>query len=173
MMRRWLRLGFSQRQDTGFTPVYINAGGGEYIDIAGNTWDPDNYFNTGNIFVTSGQIDGTEDDAILLSERWDPPNDNELVYDIPNISPGSYNVTLHFSENYVDEAGKRVFNVSINNELVFGNVDIFEEAGGGKKALSKSATVFVTGNSMAIEFIHVIENPKVCDLASVDFRSER
>jgi hypothetical protein len=144
-----------------FNPIYINAGGDEYIDIDGHTWEADNYFNTGNKFVASGQIDGTEDDEILLSERWDPYSGDELVYDIPNIPPGTYAVTLHFSENYVNEAGKRVFNVSINDELVFGSVDIFNEAGGGFKALSKTATVTVTENSMAIEFIHVIENPKI------------
>ena len=147
--------------DTGFIPIYINTGGDEYIDTDGNTWEADNYFNTGNKFVASGQIDGTEDDEILLSERWDPSSGDELVYDIPNVPPGTYDVTLHFSENYVNEAGKRVFNVSINDELVFGSVDVFNEAGGGFKALSKTATVVVTENSMAIEFIHVIENPKV------------
>jgi hypothetical protein len=159
--------------DTGFIPIYINTGGDEYIDIDGNTWEADNYFNTGNKFVASGQIDGTENDEILLSERWDPSSGDELVYDILNIPHGTYDVTLHFSENYVNEAGKRVFNVSINDELVFGSVDIFNEAGGGFKALSKTATVVVTENSMAIKFIHVIENPKVRTCTCHDTFKER
>jgi hypothetical protein len=160
--------------DTGFIPIYINTGGDEYIDIDGNTWEADNYFNTGNKFVTSGQIDGTKDDEILLSERWDPSSGEELVYDIPSIPPGTYDVTLHFSENYVNEAGKRVFNVSINDELVFGSVDIFNEAGGGFKALSKTASVVVTENSMAIKFIHVIENPKLrsCTYVTIHLESD-
>jgi hypothetical protein len=73
----------------------------------------------------------------------------------------------------VNEAGKRVFNVSINDELVFGSVDIFNEAGGGFKALSKTATVVVTENSMAIKFIHVIENPKVRTCTCHDTFKER
>lgn len=70
-------------------------------------------------------------------------------------------MTLLFSENYVDEPGKRVFKVSMNGEVVVENLDIFAEAGGGFKAWSMTETVAVSGNSLAIVLFHVLENPKI------------
>lgn len=139
-----------------FDAIYINTGGSEYIDSNGRIWTADAHFNTGKTFSASGGIEEP-----YLSERWDSKRGDELVYNIPNIPPGSYDVTLHMSENYVDEAGKHIFNVLMEDLLVFENLDIFAQAGGGFKALAMTETVAVTDGSLKIEFIHVVENPKV------------
>jgi hypothetical protein len=47
---------------------------------------------------------------------------------------------------------------------VFKNVDIYSEAGGGNKAYVKTSTVTVKDGALSIEFIHQIENPKLCAL---------
>jgi hypothetical protein len=133
-----------------FEPVYINCGGEEIVDIDGITWAADKYFNTGNRYVASGSIEGTSDDSLLLSERWDSPSGDELVYSIPVVPSLTYEVTLYFSENYVDEDGNRVFDVALNNEVIFSNLDIFKEAGGGFKALSKTESILVSVNSLEI-----------------------
>ena len=104
-----------------------------------------------------------------MSERWDSPSGDELVYSIPVIPSLTYEVTLYFSENYVDEDGKRVFDVALNNEVIFSNLDIFKEAGGGFKALSKTESIIVSVNSLEIKFIHVTENPKISGIKVVPF----
>jgi len=145
-----------------FVPIYINAGGDEFTDSNGIVWAADTYHNDGNNkWVASGLIGGTEDDELYLSERWDPDGGDELIYEIPIPQGGDYEVTLFFSENYVGNAGKRVFDVSMEGTVVFENVDIFAEAGGAFRAMSKTKTVSVTDGSLTIELIHGVENPKI------------
>lgn len=68
-------------------------------------WAADNYFNTGNQWVATGTVTGMVDDEMYLSERWDSNSGPELKYDIPVIPAGQYEVTLYFSENYVEDIG--------------------------------------------------------------------
>lgn len=81
---------------------------------------------------------------------------------IPN---GQYVVALHFAETYgpTQGVGKRVFDVKIEDSIVFNDVDIFAEGGNlPNKAYVKSATVSVSGGVLTIEFLHIPdkENPK-------------
>jgi hypothetical protein len=66
------------------------------------------------------------------------------------LKPGSgqtYTVRLHFAELSVNEAGKRIFNVSINGKTVLTDLDVFKEAGGKYKALVKQfAGIVPDGN---------------------------
>ncbi|MDZ8056324.1 MAG: malectin domain-containing carbohydrate-binding protein [Aulosira sp. ZfuVER01] len=116
------------RIDTGATKTYT--------DTKGQVWQADNYFvGTTSVYSTTAPIGKTEDDAIYQSDRFA----KNLAYQIP-VANGNYTVNLHFSENYFTDFNKRVFDVSLEGQKAFTNVDIFE--------LSKNA--FFTGNNSAL-----------------------
>jgi hypothetical protein len=143
------------------TEIRVNAGGGAYIDSAGNTWEADFGFNTGNIFTTTSAIADTGDDTLYQSERWDPSAALELQYTFA-VPDGDYFVNLHFAEIYSGtfSTGARVFDVAVEEQLVLDNLDIFSEVG-AEAALVKSFTVTVSDGELNIEFLHQVENPKI------------
>ncbi|MEO7426917.1 MAG: malectin domain-containing carbohydrate-binding protein [Fibrobacteria bacterium] len=143
--------------------VRIHAGGGAYTDDLGNAWAADNYYNTGVTFTSTAPIDGTGNDALYQSERYDEAGGSELTYTIP-VTPGAYMVRLHFAEIYVNAAGLRTFDVSIQNQVAFSNLDIFAQAGAKNKALVKEYAVTVIGSTLTVTLIHKIENPKISAL---------
>jgi chitodextrinase len=146
---------------TGSALVRVNAGGGSYTDESGNLWLADYGYNTGEQFSTSDPINGTTDDALYQSERFDSATIPELLYsfDVPN---GTYTVNLYFAELYSGAfgVGLRVFDVLIEGGLVLNNLDVYSEVG-QTAALMKSFAVTVTDGQLNIEFRHEIENPKI------------
>ena len=74
-----------------------------------------------------------------------------MKFTIP-LPSGSYRVDLGFAETYgpTMAVGARVFDVKMENNVVFGNLDIYAEAGNaGNKALIKSTTVAVSDGTLA------------------------
>jgi len=69
------------------------------------------------------EIEGTEEDEIYQSCHYDM---DSYDFKVPN---GSYKVTLKFSEPYYKEAGKRVFDVLIQDSKVIEELDIFAKSG--------------------------------------------
>ncbi|RMD65609.1 hypothetical protein D6817_05705, partial [Candidatus Pacearchaeota archaeon] len=84
---------------------------------------------------------------------------SELEYLLP-LPNGSYVVRLHFAEIYYNSNGARVFNISIENQTVESNFDIFSQVG-ADTALVKSYLVRVTDGSLNIKFAHIADNPKI------------
>lgn len=148
--------------------IFINCGVSSFFnDFQGNGWVGDEitkYFNVGNPGKISGAIEGTFEDVLYQTERWSSEKDGSMRYEIP-VQPGSYEVILHFSEVYLKGqfVGARVFNVSLEGEVAFPLVDIFAEAGGGFRALTKEATTTATDGKLSIEFARIVQNPKVRD----------
>jgi LmbE family N-acetylglucosaminyl deacetylase/chitodextrinase len=140
----------------------INAGASSaYVDTQGRTWSADTGFNTGVITTNANAIAGTEDDVLYRSGRYDKSTLPELRYSfaVPN---GTYQVRLHFCENYAGTmvVGARVFDVDIEGVRTFENVDAFAEVG-ARTALIKTANVTVTDGRLDIDFLHQVENPLV------------
>jgi len=149
--------------------IFINCGVASFFtDFQGNGWVGDEitkYFEGGTPGEVSAAIEGTFEDLIYQSERWDSDSDGvPMKYEIP-VEPGSYEVVLHFSEVYLKGqfVGARVFNVSLEGEVPgeFDYIDIFAEAGGGFKALTKSATTTVMDGNLTIQFQRIEQNPKI------------
>jgi len=120
----------------------INAGGG----AAGN-FVADKDFNQGNQFSdTSTSIDTSgvsnpAPQAVYQTCRWN----SSFTYTIPGLTAGaSYTVVLDWAELTFQAAGKRVFNVTINNSQVLTNFDVYATVG-YKKALARQFTT--TANS--------------------------
>ncbi len=145
------------------TVIRRNVGGPAYTDASGNVWAADSGYNTGHALAWPGStsIAGTSDPTLYRTERWDDSGSPEMQYSftVPN---GSYQVRLHFAENYspLFAVGQRIFGVQIEGTTVIPSLDIFAEAG-ARTALVKTATVTVSDGTLNIVFLHQVEDPEV------------
>ena len=145
---------------TSGTPIaLINAGGGLYTDTLGHNWSADqNFVGSSYSFATNQAIAGTNDSPLYQDER-SGVNGSSFSYEIP-VTPGVYNVNLHFAELYWQQAGSRSFDVDIETQSFLNDFDIFSEVG-AKTALTKSTQVTVTDGSLTINFEAMVDNPEV------------
>ncbi len=136
--------------------IFINAGnGGAIIDACTNVaWQGDQYYSGGQTYTNSTLPSCLN---VYTTERY-----GNFSYNIP-VSNGNKYVILKFAEIFYQTVGARVFNVKINGQQVISNLDIFKEVGFAKP-LDLSFPVNVTNNNIRVEFIPVVENPKVCGL---------
>ncbi|MVF11605.1 hypothetical protein FT643_05550 [Ketobacter sp. MCCC 1A13808] len=147
------------------TDIRINAGGKQFTDSAGHSWSADFGFNGG---ITASNlslgIKNTIKDTLYQSRRRHTSNEPDLSYAIP-VADGTYNVRLHFSENYQGafKNGARVFKVAAEGKTDPTSIDVFKEAGDGYRALIRYIDgVKVTDGKLNITFT---------DLASTAFVS--
>ena len=84
-----------------------------------------------------------------------------MTYSFP-LAPGSYQLRLHFSEVWDGTAtvGGRVFDVNAEGRPLLTNFDIFAEAG-YRRALIKQFEIDVNDGTLEIDFMRLVENPKV------------
>jgi hypothetical protein len=146
----------------------INAGGG-----AVGTFSSDRFANTGNAFSTRSTIDvsGVAADvpaSLFQTTRWDGRGGSELVYSIP-AAAGNYQVNLFFAEIYgpTSRTGGRVFDVTIEGNLVLDDFDVFATAGTANKAIVQRFNVTSDG-MIDVLFGHVVENPDVMGIEVID-----
>jgi Malectin domain/IPT/TIG domain len=136
--------------------LLINCGGLGFLESSGvRRWESDQYSIGGNTYVdTSNDINGTLDDTLYQSERY-----GEFKYEIP-VPTGSYEVVLHFAELYWQGIGQRLFNVKLENKLIFSNVDIVA-LGGGKRlqAFTLESVAIISDGYVSLEFTN--SNPKI------------
>ena len=86
-----------------------------------------------------------------------------FTYTIPGLTPGaSYNVRLHFAEEYWTTAGSRTFNVLINGTQVLTDFDIFAAAGGEYIGVIEPFTATASSaGAITIQFVTVKDNAQV------------
>ncbi len=77
------------------------------------------------------------------------------------VANGAYQVRLHFAELNKTRAGLRTFDVRLENSTVLSNFDIWSQAGGIDRAITRQFNVNVTDGTMTIDFIRRIENAKI------------
>lgn len=84
-------------------------------------------------------------------------------YTLPGLTPGaSYVVRLHFAEFYWNQAGQRVFNVSINGTQVLTNFDIVAAAGAQDIAVAEQFTATANAQGqIVLQFATVKDNAAV------------
>ncbi len=179
-------------------PIRINTNtssaecAGQRLDCNGDTWFAEFGSNQGrnatcdlangcpisNIDTLFGCSPDEATEDIFQCARWDRPAAPELIfsYDVPD---GEYVVNMLFSENRNATAavGARVFDISIEGQIVYDDFDTFEAAGAAGSAVIRSARVNVTdGNGIQIELIHQVENPSIMGLEiiapSCEFNSD-
>ena len=143
--------------------IRVNAGGPAYTDPAGNTWSADFGYNAGKSSTDSATVTGTTAPQLFKTLRFDDqPGAPDLIYtfDVPN---GTYLVRLLTAETSGSNKapGKRVFDVDIQNQRAFEDVDIFVLAGGGNIALTLEKETTVTNGQISIRFIPQVNLPRV------------
>ncbi len=116
------------------TVLLIDCGSTEdYVDTLGRTWSSDHDWigDNNTIDYEDAEIEGTPNVRLCQTERWGLSG-----YSIP-IANGTYNVQLHFVENYLDTAGARIMNMDVEGQRLT-KFDAFAEAGGKNRLVRKS-----------------------------------
>lgn len=137
------------------TEYTINAGGNEFTTSDLTIFNNDNLFNNGSTYSNNNAITNTVDDALFQSER-----NGDFSYSLP-VENGEYEITLYFAEIYFEEAGKRVFDVSVENTVLLNNYDIFSQAASKNKAQLETLNINITDSIINIDFISVENNAKL------------
>ncbi|QDU89508.1 Di-glucose binding within endoplasmic reticulum [Pirellulimonas nuda] len=145
----------------------VNAGGGQ---LAGDpVWEGDSaqYVNTGALFgggtniTLAGSVPAGTPAALFETERYDGTAAPEMSWAFP-VTPGQYEVRLYFAETFGSiGAGGRVFDVSIEGQLLLNDYDPFVAAG---NALNRGVAEIFTidaDNVINIDFQRVVQNPAV------------
>jgi hypothetical protein len=154
----------------------VNAGGAQLSGTP--NWEADNaqYVNTGTPYTNGANITlspsvpvGTPT-ALFQTERFDSAGGAEMQWSFP-VTPGNYEVRLYFAEIFgnAGSPGARIFDVSIENQLVLDNYDVYVAAG---NALNRGVaeTFIVNSNSVLnINFSHVVENPAIKGIEILTF----
>lgn len=119
-------------------PLRWRANETSYMDRSGNLWLSDMYFRGGRLSTFHTVVSGTPDPNLYEGERF-----GSFAYQIPVVAGGSYSVTMHFAENYfggfVPRGSRpRLFSVYANHARLLRDFDVYREAGGATKSLSKT-----------------------------------
>lgn len=77
---------------------------------------------------------------------------------------GYYDISLHWAETYFNSENQRIFNVLLEGNVEFENIDIFKDAGymENKAYIGKKTRFLVMDGQLEIEFEAVKQRPKVC-----------
>lgn len=142
-------------------PIRVKCGGPAYTDSKGQVWQADYGFSGGILNPRSATIIGTADPTLYQTGRRNDPTVPPIQYNFP-VTNGIYHVNLYFAETYylAFMPGARVFNVKMQGNIVFQNLDIFAEAG-ADAALVKGADVTVTNGAVHMEFDNVVDEAKI------------
>jgi hypothetical protein len=132
--------------------IRLNAGGVQYTDSTGKVWQADQAYTPGSWGYVGGQaylaarpIANTADDALYQSERY---NLSGYRFDVPD---GRYQVTLRLAELYYSTPDARVFDIKIEGQTVFANVDAYRLANGRDTAVDLTTSIDVTGRQLTID----------------------
>lgn len=144
--------------------VRVNTGGGLFVDSLGQTWSADYGFSAGAASTETSAIEGTVDDSIYQSFRYNPSPSTPFKYSflLPN---GDYQVKLHFAEVWPGAfgTGLRVFDVLVGGTLAIDNLDVFAQAG-ANTAYSVTLPAVVANGQLDIQLQHVVQNPMICGI---------
>lgn len=123
----------------------INLGfNAEFIDNHKAVWLPDQEFKEGAYGFDTGQSFMVNKDLIVTNAKQRPALYNYSLESVDNykidVPDGNYLVELHFAETHYFQAGERIFDVLVNENIAFKNLDLVHEYG-FLKATSKSILV--------------------------------
>lgn len=151
------------------TTVRINAGGSLYTTTDGRVFIADTYFSTpSDPNFNNAAIAGTPDQTLYKTHRW---RNGNLFYNIP-VTPGTYEVTLHFAETYGpnNAVGMRIFDVNMEGNTVIDNFDPVAAAGGQYRAVFRTIRIEITDGNLDLDFIKgAVENPMVSAIEIVPY----
>jgi hypothetical protein len=124
----------------GLRPIRIVARSAAYTDSEKRLWEPDHFFEGGMSVLRHEPVAGTPDIDLFQGERY-----GNFTYDFPVDPKSRYTVTLRFNESWFGPGrpggggvGSRVFDVYSGGRTLLHRFDIYKEAGGPLKAVTKT-----------------------------------
>jgi hypothetical protein len=147
--------------DTAPTLVYaLNAGDDAFTAANGIEYEADTIEN-GRAFSTNADIAGTNDDSLYQTEKWAKTLSCET-----EVENGTYDLELNLAEIWggAQTAGKRVIDIFIEDELVFNDLDLADDAG-FQTALDLVGQVTVEDGSLSIRATGDVQNAKLAGSA--------
>ena len=162
---------------TGPSPVVyrVNAGGplipafDGYADWAADQAFDSPYRNSGSnasswtqAVTRTAAVPADTPSEIFSTERWDPGSLPELQWNFPVDAGVPLEVRLYFANGYsgTSQVGRRVFDVSLEEQVVLDNYDIIADTGATSRGTMKSFAITSDGN-VDIDLGHVVENPLI------------
>jgi len=140
---------------TPWQSVLINCGGQDYQDVKGRQFVDDAFYSGGVSTDSADPIFGTPDDTLYQSERYG----SSFTYDIP-VPEGNYEIILHFCELDNSTNTTRVFDISVEETLVFTDVDPSSLVG-VRYAMTLETVSVVTDGSLSIAFLAQSGNAQI------------
>ena len=105
--------------------IRINSGGGNIYDPNGNLWQADDFFTGGQVFDESGRPITNADDDFRFDSLYNVQRSGDnFSYAIP-VDNGTYTINLHLAELVFDTNDQRIFDVSLEGDVAFDNIDIY------------------------------------------------
>ena len=160
----------------------VNAGGPTLpSEDDGPAWQAGNdstFVNTGNnssssaIPAVNSSVPDSNDDraprALFDTERWDPGSAPEMQWSFPVEAGSNIEVRLYLANRYAgtDQVGERVYDVSIDGELVLPELDLVDAYGHDVGAMESFA--LTSDGSVDIEFAHIADNPLINGIEIID-----
>jgi hypothetical protein len=135
----------------------INIGGSAYTALDGTVYEADTLgVGTVSSIGDSVNIAATLDDVLYRKASWGALS---YAFDVEN---GDYRVELAFADIFhgTTDPGDRVFDISIENELLVDDYDIVADVG-HRTATTKSFDVTIADGQLNIDLTHEINNPKL------------
>ncbi len=162
-------------------PVLINVGGPSF-PANGDAWQPDKDTGQNGYVYTpyspdtaisepatayTGPISGTNNPKLYQTYRGNvgaetPQNQRVLTYKLP-VNNGVYSLKLHFVDQAYGQAGKRVFDVSVQNEVAprIANLDIAAQVGRYAALVKQLDNVQVTDGFLTIALSASVDFPAI------------
>jgi malectin (di-glucose binding ER protein)/glycosyl hydrolase family 26 len=138
------------------TPARINAGGSSFTGSDGRVWQADAAYSGGLVSNSNATVAKTQDQNVYDTARY-----GNFTYTI-KVPNGPYRVVLKFAETYWSSAGRRVFNVSINNQQVLTNFDILAQPNTlPNMAVDRTFQTNVTNGQISISFATIQDNAQI------------
>ena len=158
---------------TALTTYRVNAGGSAYTDSQGQQWEADGAYVTGGTAKYSHRRHplGTSDPYLYQSDRFHTDPATTMTYEFP-VPDGRYRVRVHAMEAWDELApGQRVFDVSLEGQVVLDDFDMLVENAQWGTALMREFTVDVTDGALTVAFDDVVFYPTVSALEVVQLSS--
>ena len=119
-------------------PIQITTSSFPVYSTDQTLWGADRYFVGGRRVSFTEHVAGSDSPQVYGAERF-----GNFSYCIP-VAPGRYTVRLHFREAWFGPKnggkggiGSRIFDVYCNGLILLKDFDIFREAGGADRALTR------------------------------------
>lgn len=120
--------------------------------------------NFGNSYTSGSPVKCKSDTVVYVTERYG----KVLNYLLPAKAGNKYKLALKFAEIYYTSAGKRIFDVYINDEKRLSNFDIYKEANSAFQALDTSFIITASDSVIKVGLIALTDNAKINGIALYD-----